>query len=100
METFLLNNKKDPVYEEISFININEVPGYLKDKSQKLKERIQEEKEKASDYESLNKLNNTLMVEYLLIQNHQSLVLQILEWMKSVQFNNSLIMESAILQGQ
>jgi hypothetical protein len=100
VETFLLNNKKDPVYEEISFININEVPGYLKDKSQKLKERIQEEKEKASDYESLNKLNNTLMVEYLLIQNHQSLVLQILEWMKSVQFNNSLIMESAILQGQ
>lgn len=23
VETFLLNNKKDPVYEEISFMNIN-----------------------------------------------------------------------------
>jgi hypothetical protein len=80
-------------------MNINKVPGYLKEKSQKLKERIQEEKEKASDYEALNKLNNTLMVEYLLIQNHQSLVLHIMECMKSVQFNNSLIMESAILQG-
>jgi hypothetical protein len=80
-------------------MNINEVPNYLKEKSKKLKEMIQEEKEKASDYEALNKLNNTLMVEYLLIQNHQSLVLHILECMKSVQFNNSLIMESSIFQG-
>ncbi len=41
IETFLLNNRKDPVYEEISFMNINDVPSYLKLKSQKLKELIQ-----------------------------------------------------------
>ncbi len=99
VETFLLNNKKDTVYEEISFMNINEVPRYLKEKSHKLKEIIQREKDKASDYEALQKLNSTLMVEYELIQNHQSLVLHILDCMKSVQFNNSLIMESSILQG-
>lgn len=36
-ETFLLNNKKDPVYEQISSMNIKDVPAFLKSKAQKLK---------------------------------------------------------------
>ncbi len=50
VETFLLNNKKDTVYEEICFMNINDVPNHLKEKSHKLKEMIQEQKDKATDY--------------------------------------------------